>query len=158
MKNVCEHQESPIKDGICTICSKPAPWHRLNQSVEASQATSKTTSGSGGSLVKRESPFRDGSIDERLKMASEKVIKISSVFSTLGSVLNVANHFLAVLLMCATLAISSSAENGGLALLAGIGLTMVVWGFGWIQVALLRGLSSFFLMRGLAHLKSLNGS
>lgn len=158
MTNLCAHEESPIKDGICTICSKPAPWHRLSQSVEASQATSRTTNWSGGPQAKKESPFRDGSIDERLKMASEKVIKISSVFSTLGSVLNIANHAIAVLLLCATFALSSSAENGGLALLVGIGLTMAVWGFGWIQVALLRGLSSFFLMRGLAHLKSLNGS
>ena len=158
MTNLCAHEESPIKDGICTICSKPAPWHRLNQSAEVSETSSRTANGSGGIQAKKESLVRDGSIDERLKMASEKVIKISSVFSTLGSVLNIANHAIAVLLLCATFALSSSAENGGLALLVGIGLTMVVWGFGWIQVALLRGLSSFFLMRGLAHLKSLNGS
>jgi hypothetical protein len=158
LKNLCEHEESPIKDGICTICSKPAPWHRLNQSVDVSQTDSSTAGGSGGSQVMQGIPVRDSSIDERLKTASEKVIKISSVFSSLGSVLNIANHVLAVLLLCATFALSSSIENGALALLAGIGLTMLVWGIGWIQVALLRGLSSFFLMRGLAHLKSVSGS
>lgn len=158
MKNLCEHEESPIRDGICTICSKPAPWHRLNQSVEVSETTSRTASGRKGTQAKKESLVRDSSIEERLKMASEKVIKISSVFSTLGSVLNIANHAIAVILLCATLALSSSAENGGLALLVGIGVTMAVWGFGWIQVALLRGLSSFFLMRGLAHLKSVSDS
>lgn len=155
MKNLCEHEESPLRDGICTICSKPAPWHRLNQSVEVSETTSRSASGSKGTQAKKESIVWDSSIDERLKLASEKVIKISSVFSTLGSILNIANYTIAVLLSCATLALSSSAENGGLALLAGIGLTMVVWGFGWVQVALLRGLSAFFLMRGLSQLRTL---
>lgn len=158
MKNLCEHEESPLRDGICTICSKPAPWHRLKQSDEISQPTSRTPSGSKSSQVKREIFIRESSIDERLKFASEKVIRISSVFSTLGSVLNVTNNVLAVILLSATFAISSSVENGGLALLAGIGIAVVVWGIGWIQVALLRGLSSFFLMRGLAHLKSVSGS
>jgi membrane-anchored glycerophosphoryl diester phosphodiesterase (GDPDase) len=74
----------------------------------------------------------------------------------LGSILNVLNYVVAVLLLSATFAISSTAANGGLALLAGIGATIILWGIGWIQVALFRGISAFFLMRGLAHLKSVS--
>jgi hypothetical protein len=114
LKNLCEHEESPIKDGICTICSKPAPWHRLNQSVDVSQTDSSTAGGSGGSQVMQGIPVRDSSIDERLKTASEKVIKISSVFSSLGSVLNIANHVLAVLLLCATFALRHRINDVGL--------------------------------------------
>ncbi len=59
------------------------------------------------------------------------------------------NYVLAVALLSATIAISSSAENGGLYLLGGLGATVFIWGIIWIQVAVLRGVSAFFLMKGL---------
>ena len=157
MKNLCEHEDSPLKDGICAICAKPAPWHRLNSTSK--EPVSETSKSKIQLSTQKQGITQDGnSIDKKLKEASNRVIKISSVFGMMGSVLNVMNHGLAVLLLSVTFALSSSAENGGLALLAGIGITLLIWGIGWIQVALLRGLSAFFLMRGLAHLKSVSVS
>jgi hypothetical protein len=157
MKNLCEHEDSPLKDGMCTLCAKPAPWHRLNFTSREPIAE-RSKSKNQFSILKESNIQDSNSIDNNLREASNRVIKISTVFGTMGSVLNVLNHGLAVLLLSVTFALSSSAENGGLALLAGIGITVLIWGIGWIQVALLRGLSAFFLMRGLAHLKSVSDS
>jgi hypothetical protein len=154
MTNICQHTNSPINDGFCTLCSKPIPWSRLKEEVETETSTSKKTprdlQRTDGSIGSLNTP----SVDKRLKEASEKVVRISSVFGTMGTVLNICNYGLAIILLCATFALSSYAENGGLALLVGFLITVLVWGLGWMQVALLRGLSAFFLMRGLAHLKS----
>ena len=145
MKKLCEHPESPIRDGLCTICSKPVPWHRLSESANVS--TSER-------LIQIESESE--SLDNRLRLASEKVVKISSIFEMLGNVLNIVNYVVAVVILCITFAVGSTAENGGLFLLGGSILAVLLWGVGWLQVALLRGLSAFFLMRGLSQLRTLN--
>ena len=62
---------------------------------------------------------------------------------------------LAVAFFCVTFALGSTAANGGLFLLGGFILAVLLWGVGWLQVALLRGLSAFFLMRGLSQLRTL---
>ena len=144
MKKLCDHPESPIRDGLCTICAKPVPWHRLseNTSVPTSERLNQI-------------PSESESLDNRLRLASEKVVKISSIFEMLGNVLNIVNYVVAVVILCVTFALGSTAENGGLFLLGGFILAVLLWGVGWLQVALLRGLSAFFLMRGLAQLKSL---
>ena len=144
MKKLCDHPESPIRDGLCTICSKPVPWHRLsgNASVPTSEISNKI-------------PSESESLDFRLRLASEKVVKISSIFELLGNVLNIVNYVVAVVILCVTFAVGSTVDNGGLFLLGGSLLAVLIWGAGWLQVALLRGLSAFFLMRGLSHLRLL---
>ena len=144
MKKLCDHPESPIRDGLCTICAKPVPWHRLsgNASVPTSERLNKVTTESE-------------SLDNRLRLASEKVVKISSIFEMLGNVLNIVNYLVAIAILCVTFAIGSTVENGGLLLLGGSLLAVLLWGVGWLQVALLRGLSAFFLMRGLSQLRKL---
>ena len=144
MKKLCDHPESPIRDGFCTLCAKPVPWHRLGESasVPISESLIQMTSESE-------------SLDNRLRLASEKVVKISSIFEMLGNVLNIVNYVVAVIILCVTFAVGSTAENGGLFLLGGSILAVLLWGVGWLQVALLRGLSAFFLMRGLSHLRLL---
>lgn len=144
MKKLCDHPESPIRDGLCTICSKPVPWHRLsgNASVPTSEISNKI-------------PSESESLDYRLRLASEKVVKISSIFELLGNVLNIVNYVVAVVILCVTFAVGSTVDNGGLFLLGGSLLAVLIWGAGWLQVALLRGLSAFFLMRGLSHLRLL---
>jgi hypothetical protein len=37
-------------------------------------------------------------------------------------------------------------------------VVLIVWVISWIQTGLLRGISSFFLMRGLRELKDLDGA
>jgi hypothetical protein len=144
VKKLCDHPESPIRDGLCTICSKPVPWHRLsgNASVPTSEISNKI-------------PSESESLDYRLRLASEKVVKISSIFEVLGNVLNIVNYVVAVVILCITFAIGSTVDNGGLVLLGGSILAVLLWGVGWLQVALLRGLSAFFLMRGLSQLRTL---
>jgi hypothetical protein len=144
VKKLCDHPESPIRDGLCTICSKPVPWHRLsgNASVPTSEISNKI-------------PSESESLDFRLRLASEKVVKISSIFELLGNVLNIVNYVVAVVILCVTFAVGSTVDNGGLFLLGGSLLAVLIWGAGWLQVALLRGLSAFFLMRGLSHLRLL---
>lgn len=144
MKKLCDHPESPIRDGLCTICSKPVPWHRLsgNASVPTSEISNKV-------------PSESESLDYRLRLASEKVVKISSIFELLGKVLNIVNYVVAVVILCVTFAVGSTVDNGGLFLLGGSLLAVLIWGAGWLQVALLRGLSAFFLMRGLSQLRTL---
>ena len=144
MKKLCDHPESPIRDGVCTICSKPVPWHRLSkkENVPTSERLIQI-------------PSESESMDNRLRLASEKVLKISSIFEMLGNVLNIVNYVVAVVILCVTFALGSTAENGGLFLLGGFILAVLLWGVGWLQVALLRGLSAFFLMRGLSHLRLL---
>ncbi len=144
MKKLCDHPESPIRDGLCTICSKPVPWHRLSES--ASVPTFE-------SLIQIESESE--SLDNRLRLASEKVVKISSMFEMVGNVLNIVNYVVAVVILCVSFVVGSTAENGGLFLLGGSLLAVLLWGAGWLQVALLRGLSAFFLIRGLSQLRTL---
>jgi hypothetical protein len=144
VKKLCDHPESPIRDGLCTFCDKPVPWHRLSES--ASIPTPER-------LIPIES--ESTSLDNRLRLASEKVVKISSVFEILGNVLNIVNYLVAVVILCVTFAVGSTVENGGLFLLGGSLLAVLLWGAGWLQVALLRGLSAFFLMRGLSQLRTL---
>ena len=144
MKKLCDHPDSPIKDGLCSICSKPVPWHRLSkkENVPTSERLIQI-------------PSESESLDNRLRLASEKVVKISSIFEMLGNVLNIVNYVVAVVILCVTFALGSTAENGGLFLLGGFILAVLLWGAGWLQVALLRGLSAFFLMRGLSQLRTL---
>lgn len=144
MRKLCDHPESPIRDGVCTICAKPVPWHRLsgNASVPTSEISNKI-------------PSESESLDYRLRLASEKVVKFSSIFELLGNVLNIVNYVVAVVILCITFAIGSTVDNGGLVLLGGSILAVLLWGVGWLQVALLRGLSAFFLMRGLSQLRTL---
>ena len=144
MKKLCDHPEYPIKDGLCTICAKPVPWHRLSEN--ASAPTSERVI-----HIASESE----SLDNRLRLASEKVVTISSIFEKLGNVLNIVNYMIAVVILCVTFALGTTAENGGLFLLGGFILAVLLWGVGWLQVALLRGLSAFFLMRGLSKLRTL---
>ncbi len=144
MKKLCDHPESPIKDGLCTICAKPVPWHRLSESTSAPTDERVIHIAS-----------EPESLDNRLRLASEKVVKIASIFEKLGSVLNIANYVVAVIILSATFAIGTTAENGGLFLLGGFILAVLLWGVGWLQVAFLRGISAFFLMRGLSHLRLL---
>ena len=144
MKKLCDHQESTIRDGLCTLCEKPVPWHRLSESTSAPTDERVIHIAS-----------EPESLDNRLRLASEKVVKIASIFEKLGSVLNIANYVVAVIILSATFAIGTTAENGGLFLLGGFILAVLLWGVGWLQVALLRGLSAFFLMRGLSHLRLL---
>jgi hypothetical protein len=144
VKKLCDHPESPIKDGLCTICAKPVPWHRLSESTSAPTDERVIHIAS-----------EPESLDNRLRLASEKVVKIASIFEKLGSVLNIANYVVAVIILSATFAIGTTAENGGLFLLGGFILAVLLWGVGWLQVAFLRGISAFFLMRGLSHLRLL---
>jgi membrane glycosyltransferase len=84
-----------------------------------------------------------------LNDAAEEVIKFSRVFKRIGDVLNTINYIATgVLVIFVVIAISSKQIQGLYILAAGI-LILVLWAIAWIQTGFLRGLSAFFLMKGL---------
>jgi hypothetical protein len=58
-------------------------------------------------------------------------------------------------MILALILVAASGTSSGLVFFGGILLILLVWVISWIQTALLRGLASFFLMRGLRELKDL---
>lgn len=151
MANTCSCEKVSITaEGLCSNCRKIVPWSKLNDMpIEARDRIN--TSGLNPSP---ESEIK--SLQAQLKTATEKVIRISSIFDRIGSVLNVINYLIALIFLCASFIVASSGPNGGLVLGAGLLITALVWLAGWLQVAILRGLSAYFLMKGLAQKDSLS--
>jgi hypothetical protein len=58
-------------------------------------------------------------------------------------------------MILALILVAASGTASGLVFFGGILLILLVWVISWVQTALLRGLASFFLMRGLRELKDL---
>ena len=147
----CECNSSiPNDQGICEECGLAIPWSKLNPS---DSREAKPAQPNPKPLLNRVFDEISGvnlSTEQKLKDATNKVIRFSSIFDRLSSLLNVFNYIVAVVLASASFLLGTSGENGGLTLLLGLLTTLVVWVIGWIQVALLRGLSAFFLMKGLA--------
>ena len=84
-----------------------------------------------------------------LNEAAEEVIKFSKVFKKIGDVLNTINYVAsAVLVVFVVIAISSKQIQGLYILFAAL-LILVLWAVAWIQTGFLRGISAFFLMKGL---------
>jgi hypothetical protein len=90
-----------------------------------------------------------------LNSAANEVVRFSKVFKSIGDTLNILNYvFIGIIVL--SLFILLSAGNASVWLFLGaILFVLVVWIISWIQTGLLRGISSFFLMRGLRELKDL---
>lgn len=141
---------SLTSEGLCSKCKKIVPWSKLKDSSNSEVQSLDST------YIAQTSAKRGESLQSQLDRAIEKVIRIASIFDRIGTVLNGINYGLAFVLLCASFLIGSSSPNGGFALAAGLLITALVWLAGWIQVAILRGLSAYFLMKGLAQQKAIN--
>lgn len=100
----------------------------------------------------------DNELKVRLKSAAENVVRFSSLFQTLGTVLNILNYIfpIAAFLILVYIVSWMGVDPGWLYFAIGIPVIAVSWLIGWFQIAFLRGLSAFFLMRGLSELNQSN--
>lgn len=137
---LCEHSDSTIVDGKCLICKKMVPWHRLTKEDSTNQEVE---------VNKKIASFADKTY---LRNASEEVIRISKIFKTIGYWLNILNYAVAVLIIALAFFFGSQAANGGFTLLVGLLSALIIWGLGWIQIAIIRGISAYFLMKGLSEI------
>ena len=140
---MCEHLDSTIVDGKCVICKKMVPWHRLKKEELTNHESE---------VGKGREPFVDKT---NLRNASEEVIKISKIFKNIGDWLNILNYAVAALLVALAFFLGSQADNGGITLLLGLLSALIIWGIGWIQIAILRGISAYFLMKGLSEISKI---
>jgi hypothetical protein len=83
-------------------------------------------------------------------------VRFSKVFKSIGDTLNVLNYiFIGISVVGLLLLLIAGATSGWL-FIGAILVVLIVWVISWIQTGLLRGISSFFLMRGLRELKDLD--
>lgn len=151
MANKCSCEEvSLTPEGFCANCDKIVPWSKLM----VTQLNSLSATGSDEKIVETNRKFE--SPQEQLKKATEKVIRIASIFDLIGTVLNVINYILAVILFCVSLGLGTAPDASAAVLPLGLLITAIVWIIGWIQTAILRGLSAYFLMKGLAQQKAID--
>jgi len=153
-KCICS-SPSPNFDGTCLTCGKLLSWENAhvwedtqNQEFESKSVPTKFPDRSS---LKADLPYQ-------LKNAANDVVRISRVFKSIGLTLNVLSYIFISLfvLICIILFITgrvSGVETGW-----EIAIALILWVLIWIQVGLLRGLSAFFLMRGLRELKDLQGN
>lgn len=91
----------------------------------------------------------------QLGSAANEVVRFSKIFKSIGDTLNVLNYIFIGVMILALILVAASGSASGMVFFAGILFILLVWVTSWIQTALLRGLASFFLMRGLRELKDL---
>jgi hypothetical protein len=96
-------------------------------------------------------------VSSQLNSAANEVVRFSKVFKSIGDTLNILNYIFIGIIVLSLLVILFTGNASVWLFLGAILFVLVVWIISWIQTGLLRGLSSFFLMRGLRELKDLEG-
>jgi hypothetical protein len=145
-------------DGTCLACKKLLDWD--NPEIENLQAENVIPEeGSVDSVASKllTRPNQKIDLPTQLGNAANEVIRFSKIFKSIGDTLNVLNYIFVGLMILALILLAALDAASGLVFLSGLMLILVVWVISWIQTALLRGLASFFLMRGLRELKDLQG-
>jgi len=100
-------------------------------------------------------PIQRIDLPSQLRNAANDVVRFSKIFKSIGDILNILNYVsIGLMLLALTLFVASGAASGSI-VIPGLLLILAVWVILWLQTALLRGLATFFLMRGLRELKDL---
>jgi len=142
----------PNFDGTCTSCGKVLSWDK-DLDWEAAGGDENISESIPSKLPKRAAPKADLSV--QLRNSANEVVRFSKVFKTIGDTLNVLNYiFIGISVLGLIFLLFVGAASGWI-FLGAILVILIVWVISWIQTGLLRGISSFFLMRGLRELKDL---
>jgi len=142
----------PNFDGTCVTCNKLLDWD--NVQVENEILEEVLVELEVSKIPTRPSaPKAD--LPTQLASAANEVIRFSKIFKSLGDTLNILNYVSIGIMILALILFAASGAASGLIIFPGILLIFAVWVILWLQTALLRGLASFFLMRGLRELKDM---
>ena len=147
---------SPITnfDGTCSTCGRLLTWEaNLDWQSAASEET--TLSEVPSRNLKKTVPRAN--LSSQLNSAANEVVRFSTVFKSIGDTLNILNYIFIGIIVLSLLIILFIGNASVWLFLGAILFVLVVWIISWIQTGLLRGISSFFLMRGLRELKDLEG-
>ena len=147
--------DSPVPnfDGTCTSCGKLLNWDKSLDWVPAAgeEAISESVP---SKMPIRTAPKVD--LSGQLRNSANEVVRFSKVFKSIGDTLNVLNYiFIGISVVGLLLLLIAGATSGWL-FIGAILVVLIVWVISWIHTGLLRGVSSFFLMRGLRELKDLD--
>jgi hypothetical protein len=140
----------PNFDGTCSSCGKLLSWDKDLDWQAADDAVSESVP---SKLPKRIASKVD--LPTQLRHAANEVVRFSRVFKSIGDTLNVLNYIFIGLSVLGSIFLFAAGATSGWIFLGSILVILIVWIISWIQTGLLRGISSFFLMRGLRELKDL---
>ena len=140
----------PNFDGTCSSCGKLLSWDKDLDWQAADDAVSESIP---SKLPKRIASKVD--LPTQLRQAANEVVRFSRVFKSIGDTLNVINYIFIGLSVLGLIFLFAAGATSGWIFLGSILVILIVWIVSWIQTGLLRGISSFFLMRGLRELKDL---
>ena len=143
----------PNFDGTCTSCGKLLSWDK-NLDWEAA-AGDESVSDSVPSKLPRSSSSKVD-LPLQLRNSANEVVRFSKVFKSIGDTLNVLNYIFIGISILGLIVLFFAGATSGWLFIGAILVVLIVWVISWIQTGLLRGISSFFLMRGLRELKDLD--
>ena len=154
-KCVCS-KPVPNFDGTCVTCNKLLDWDNT-QLVDTQLENTLAEDDIPAPVVPKISsrPTQKIDLPTQLGSAANEVVRFSKIFKSIGDTLNVLNYIFIGVMILALILVAASGSASGMVFFAGILFILLVWVISWIQTALLRGLASFFLMRGLRELKDL---
>jgi hypothetical protein len=145
----------PHFDGTCSSCGKLLNWDK-NPDWVATAGEEAISESVPSKMPNRSAPKAD--LPGQLRNSANEVVRFSKVFKSIGDTLNVLNYiFIGISVVGLLLLLFAGATSGWL-FIGAILVVLIVWVISWIQTGLLRGISSFFLMRGLRELKDLDGA
>jgi hypothetical protein len=145
----------PNFDGTCVTCNKLLDWDNVeveNEILEEVMVAPEV------SKIPTRPSAPKADLPTQLGNAANEVVRFSKIFKSIGDTLNVLNYIFIGIMILALILVAASGTASGLVFFGGILLILLVWVISWIQTALLRGLASFFLMRGLRELKDMQAS
>ena len=154
-KCVCS-KPVPNFDGTCVTCNKLLDWDNT-QLVDTQLENTLAEDDIPAPVVPKISsrPTQKIDLPTQLGSAANEVVRFSKIFKSIGDTLNVLNYIFIGVMVLALILVAASDSASGMVFFGGILFILLVWVISWIQTALLRGLASFFLMRGLRELKDL---
>jgi hypothetical protein len=154
-KCVCS-KPVPNFDGTCVTCNKLLDWDNT-QLVDTQLENTIAEDDIPASVIPKISsrPTQKIDLPTQLGSAANEVVRFSKIFKSIGDTLNVLNYIFIGVMILALILVAASGSASGMVFFAGILFILLVWVISWIHTALLRGLASFFLMRGLRELKDL---
>jgi hypothetical protein len=157
MTKKCECSKPvPNFDGTCVTCNKLLNFtstQLFDARFENTIAEDDIPAPAVPELSTR--PAQRIDLPTQLGNAANEVVRFSKIFKSIGDTLNVLNYIFIGIMILALILVAASGVASGMVFFYGILLILVIGVTSWIQAALLRGLSSFFLMRGLRELKDL---
>ena len=142
----------PNFDGTCVTCNKLLDWDNVqveNEILEEVMVAPEV------SKIPTRPSAPKADLPTQLGNAANEVVRFSKIFKSIGDTLNVLNYIFIGIMILALILVAASGTASGLVFFGGILLILLVWVISWVQTALLRGLATFFLMRGLRELKDM---